>query len=358
MPQLISKNMRYSELNGKSNTGRFWRFFTIALIISGFLILLTPKCIWMNPAVQLIAWKNRLVGYSEHKAAFIDSSGYLRSVLSPDLRWCTVNPFLKLYNQSVVLDLELQWVAWQRSQLLTAYQILKNYALQIGDLGGAIVHLAYPPSLPLPCPYKNNLTRIGGIHDGNKIICGIEIFTPLTKCIVYSLGSFGDFNFEWALLKNTSCEVHTYDCTSPPPEGKTERMTYHQICLGDTSKLQKFMYPYNTQKDNIIFKNESIFKRFDTILAENKHDEVHILKMDIEGGEYSVFSDLLCQTNKTSLPYQISFESHWWNRDIYHAILHQKMFAQFWAAGYRILQHEYNPGDHTCVEWTLMRVFC
>ncbi|CAF4940206.1 unnamed protein product, partial [Rotaria socialis] len=321
MPQLVSKNMRYSELNEKSTIGRSWRFYTIALIISGFLIVSTFKLIWKNPTVQLNAWKNRLVGYSEHKAAFIDSSGYLRSVLSPDLRWCTANPFLKPYNQSVVLALELKWVVWQRNQLRTTYEILKNYALQIGDWGGGIVHLAYPPSLPLPCPYKNNLTRIGGIHDGKKIICGIEIFTPLTKCIVYSL-------------------VHTYDCTSPPPGGKTERMTYHQICLGDTSKLQKFMYPYNTQKENITFKNESLFKRFHTILAENKHDEVHILKMDIEGGEYSIFSDLLCQTNKTNLPYQISFESHWWNRDIYHAILHQKMFAQFWTAGYRILQHE------------------
>ncbi|CAF4768960.1 unnamed protein product [Rotaria socialis] len=317
MPQLVSKNMRYSELNEKSTIGRSWRFYTIALIISGFLIVSTFKLIWKNPTVQLNAWKNRLVGYSEHKAAFIDSSGYLRSVLSPDLRWCTANPFLKPYNQSVVLALELKWVVWQRSQLRTTYEILKNYALQIGDWGGGIVHLAYPPSLPLPCPYKNNLTRIGGIHD-----------------------------------------VHTYDCTSPPPGGKTERMTYHQICLGDTSKLQKFMYPYNTQKENITFKNESLFKRFHTILAENKHDEVHILKMDIEGGEYSIFSDLLCQMNKTNLPYQISFESHWWNRDICHAILHQKMFAQFWTAGYRILQHEYNPGDHTCVEWTLMRVFC
>ncbi|CAM4978511.1 unnamed protein product [Rotaria socialis] len=165
MPRLVSKNIRYSELNEKSTIGRSWRFYTIALIISGVLILLAPKLIWKNPTVQLIAWKNRLVGYSEHKAAFIDSSGYLRSILSPNLRWCTANPFLKPYNQSVVLALELKWVAWQRSQLLTTYEILKNYALQIGDWGGGMVHLAYPPSLPLPCPYKNNLTRIGGIHD-------------------------------------------------------------------------------------------------------------------------------------------------------------------------------------------------
>ncbi|CAF1512799.1 unnamed protein product [Rotaria sp. Silwood1] len=303
-------------------------------------------------------WKNKSIIDIERKPAFIDSSDHLQSVLSPNLRWCTANPFLKPYNQNVILDLELQWISWKRSQLLLTYQILRKYALQIGDWGGSMVHLAYPSSLPLPCPYKNNLTRIGGVDDGNKILCGVEILKPLNNCVVYSLGSYNNFNFEFALLKQTSCAIHTYDCTSPSPGAPIDRLTFHQICLGDASNLQKFMYPHNSKPKSQIFNNALLFKSFDKILKENKHEEVHILKMDIEGGEYSVFADLLCRANGTSLPYQISFESHWWNRDIYHAILHQKMFSQLWELGYRILNHEYNAGDRTCVEWTLLRVFC
>ena len=343
--------------NEKRTCSDSWIIFIVIAVISGLVIHLSLKTIWKGPAIQFMARENSSIDDVEGKSAFIDSSGYLRSVLSPKLRWCTANPFLKPYDQNVVLDFELKWVSWKRTQLLTAYEILKNNALQIGDWNGGMVYLAYPPSLPLPCPYPNNLTRIGGIHDGSKVICGIEILKPPTKCTVYSLGSFGNFDFEWGLLKNTSCEIHTYDCTIPAPQ-PIERMTFHQICLGDASKLQKFMHPYNAQKENPIFNNASLFQSFNKILEDNKHSEVHILKMDIEGGEYSVFSDLLCQANERSLPYQISFESHWWNRDIYHAILHQKMFSQLWESGYRILYHEYNPGDHTCVEWTLMRVFC
>ncbi|CAF4324271.1 unnamed protein product, partial [Rotaria sp. Silwood2] len=126
-------------------------------------------------------WENNVIIDIERRPAFIDSSGYLRSALSPYLRWCTANPFLKSYNQNVILDLELEWVSWKRRELLTTYQILKNYALRIGDWGGGMVHLAYPSSLPLPCPYKNNLTRIGGVNDGNKILCGVEILKPLTN---------------------------------------------------------------------------------------------------------------------------------------------------------------------------------
>jgi hypothetical protein len=37
------------------------------------------------------------------------------------------------------------------------------------------------------------------------------------------------------------------------------------------------------------------------------NSSIHVLKMDVEGGEYAVFADLLLSENA---PYQISFESH------------------------------------------------
>jgi hypothetical protein len=62
--------------------------------------------------------------------------------------------------------------------------------------------------------------------------------------------------------------------------------------------------------------------------------------------------------SRSDLPYQISFESHWWNRDIYHAILHMSLFSQLWRSGYRLLQYELNEGDKSCIEWTFVRFFC
>lgn len=289
---------------------------------------------------------------------YLDSDGYLRSVLSPNLRWCDRNPFLKLYNQEVISNLEKKWMKWKEQRLKNTFQVLKNYAFHEGDWGGGMVYLAYPPSLPLPCPYPNNLTRIGGIHDGNKVLCGIELMQSMNNCVVYSLGSFNNFNFEYDLLQNTSCHVYTYDCTSTPPVSTIDRLNFYKICLGDPDLLLKFMFPYQQRILDIGIFNNTKFEHLDTLMKKNQHEEVHLLKMDIEGSEYSVFTSLINQSKKVNLPYQISFESHWWDRDIYHGILHQAMFEQLWTIGYRILQHEYNPSDHTCVEWTMMRIFC
>ena len=294
----------------------------------------------------------------QSKTAFIDEYGDLRSSLSPNLRWCMRNPFLKPYHQNIVLELEIRWLTWYESRLQISYETLKNNAQKIGDWNASIIDLAYPPHLPLPCPFEKNLTRVGGVSGGSKILCGVELLQSFNNCVIYSLGSYNDFQFEFDLLERTSCNIHTYDCTSSAPVQPKDRLEFHQICLGDASKFQRYIYPYHYNTLNQNFENASFFKRFDETIKENHHHEIHILKMDIEGGEYSVFSDLLSPKNGLSLPYQISFESHWWNRDIYHAILHQTVFSQLWSFGYRILQHEYNDGDHTCVEWTLMRVFC
>lgn len=292
------------------------------------------------------------------KAAFIDLFGRLQSAMSPQLQWCASNPFLAGYKQIDVLQLELQWFEWNQNSLLRMYEILKSYAIHKGKNVTMIPHLAYPSALPLPCPYSGNLKRYGGIHDGNKILCGVESLEPSTRCIVYSLGSSNNFNFELDLLKHTDCEIHTYDCTSQPPENSIKRLHYHQICMGEPSPLQSFIFPNNGTPINGQFNSTPLFQSFHQIIADNHHTHLHVLKMDIEGGEYSVFADLLRHPASPNLPYQISFESHWWNRDIYHATMHQQMFAQLWRSGYRFLQHEDNPGDAACVEWTVMRVFC
>jgi hypothetical protein len=291
-------------------------------------------------------------------AAFIDSFGLLQSVMSPQLQWCTSNPFLARYKQIDVLQLELRWFEWSQNSLPRTYEILKSHALHKGRNATKISHLAYPTALPLPCPYRGNLKRYGGIHDGNKILCGVESLKPSSRCIVYSLGSLNNFDFELDLLKHTACEIHTYDCTSRPPEKQNKRLHFHQICMGEPSPLQSFIFPNNGSQQNAQISNISLVKSFHRILTDNHHTHLHILKMDIEGGEYSVFADLLRHPASKNLPYQISFESHWWNRDIYHATMHQQMFAQLWRSGYRFLQHEDNPGEETCVEWTVMRVFC
>lgn len=292
------------------------------------------------------------------RPVYFDSDGYLHSALSPNLRWCSRNPFLKFYDSNAIFQLEQQWINWREHQLISTLKVLTDY----GDSGGiskdGMADLMYPSSLPLPCPFPNNFTRVGGDADGSKAVCGLEAMQSIENCVIYSLGSLNDFKFEKDIMEKTSCTVYTYDCTSNPPLTNISRLSFHPICLGDANRVQKYMYPYVNLLPSKFLENASLFERFHVLMGKNAHSEVHFLKMDIEGGEYSVFADFSDPEKNINLPYQIAFESHWWNHDIYHAILNQKLFAQLWQMGYRVTRHEYNLGDRSCIEWNLIRVFC
>ncbi len=355
---LDSFQMPRLSVNLCHRTSSHIHIFTIfSLAIVGCVIILYLYSNSANLSARFIP-SNILFQTDAHlKAAFMDSFGRLQSVLSPQLQWCISNPFLRHYDQSTVLDLELKWFDWTRNKLPMTYNMLNEYALSPANKTHEIVRLAYPESLPLPCPYHGGLKRYGDLGDGGKILCGAESLAPSSNFIVYSLGSGGNFGFELDLLNKTSCKIHTYDCTHRGPDRMIQGLTYHHICMGKASDLQSLIFPNAAQKPNDLLSNASFFRSFHQIVKDNNHTHVHVLKMDIEGGEYSVLADLLSYPTKTNLPYQICFESHWWNSDIYHAILHQHMFAQLWKYGYRFLQHDYG-GDGSCVEWTLMRVFC
>ena len=50
-------------------------------------------------------------------------------------------------------------------------------------------------------------------------------------CVIYSMGSAGDFSFERSMLASSKCDVFTFDCSF---DGKSidPRHTYKKWCLG------------------------------------------------------------------------------------------------------------------------------
>lgn len=264
--------------------------------------------------------------------------------------WCFENSFLKSYNQQIIDEYELKWKDWNRKHFTNTFHYSKKYAQTSGKSTGDFPQIVYPSIPLLPCA---SLKRYGNSRATGKQLCGLDTLSK-NVCIIYSLGSNNNFQFEDAILSQTSCRVHTFDCTSLPPKQDHPRLKFHQICLGEQSSLQESIYPQSGKKQQV----NLTFMKFDRILQMNEHQRIHVLKMDIEGGEYSVFADLFENANRLELPFQISVESHWWNRDIYHSILHMSLFSQLFQNGYRLLQYELNEGDPSCVEWTFPRVFC
>ncbi|CAF1021986.1 unnamed protein product [Adineta ricciae] len=262
--------------------------------------------------------------YKQASRAPVNMSDYLHTPLSPGLQWCSSNPFLANYDRQTVFYMEHVWHKWFETELQTLHDILAKVAPSPNTTEEYIVDMIYPRTNHLPCWKKHGLVRYGKSLGVGKVLCGLSSVASSTRCIVYSLGSNNNFD--------------------SPPKNPIKQHTFHKTCMGIKTNLQQYLFPYSTIEEKINISDHE-FKSFSQITSENNHTHVHVLKMDIEGGEYAIFADIFNSPRGLTLPYQISFESHWWNRDIYHATLHQTMFKQFWKNGYRILYHEVNPGD-------------
>jgi len=97
----------------------------------------------------------------------------------------------------------------------------------------------YEPSFN--CEFEQ---RIGKYYDGGKWVCDPQKIFSQTQdgkpCLVYSIGSAGDYSFEQAVTASISakCEIHTIDMNpwssytqTPPPSN----VHYHIYKIGKTS---------------------------------------------------------------------------------------------------------------------------
>lgn len=191
------------------------------------------------------------------------------------------------------------------------------------------------------------MKRWGNLGDGGKWICGVE---NLKKgCVIYSLGSRNEYDFEEAMLENTPCLIHTFDCTV---DGRSvsKRHTFHKFCIGKSERAQV----------------DPMFITYEQAIEEYSHSQVDLLKMDIEGGEFDVFSGW--SESDAKLPLQVSFELHYadlfamkagvgsWGREKLSSLHLTILFAHITNLGYAIVFKEDNPGCQHCSEFTILRI--
>lgn len=185
--------------------------------------------------------------------------------------------------------------------------------------------------------------------DGQRGICHFSSFNERDPCIIYSLGSAGDFSFEESVLAQTKyCKIYTFDCTLPDKEihsmRKDERLWFYPWCVSIKDE-----YP------------SSNYFTIATIMQKLKHQpgSLALLKVDIEGFELGILSGW--RSRDLYLPEQILLEQHCATEPSsgkYRmlSLAEQTGFLQHMMhVGYRLVSSRWEGGG---LDATFVRVLC
>jgi hypothetical protein len=175
--------------------------------------------------------------------------------------------------------------------------------------------------------------RLGKLGDGGKWACDPHRIAPTStsQCIVYSIGSNGNFDFELEVMKyvSSTCEIHTFDIKSAgrgkdfaKEATKINGLDFHNWGLGKNFGKQT---------------NMKTFKEIFMALGHKKRT-VDLMKIDCEKCEYTQFHQWLADWKEMDMVVrQVMLEIH--NSD-YPEIM--DIFSEFQKAGYVMFHKEAN----------------
>lgn len=140
----------------------------------------------------------------------------------------------------------------------------------------------FPPSFN--CPFRE---RLGNFGEGGKIVCNWDALKTMSPCHVMSFGVRDDISFETDIMKKTSCKVFAFDPSVPTLPGGQKHITYDES--GGEIIFKKIGLGAHSHSSN---KNSWKMSTLNDLMMIEGVPSIHILKIDIEGGEWLVFKEL------------------------------------------------------------------
>jgi len=155
----------------------------------------------------------------------------------------------------------------------------------------------------------SEIRKIRGLKRIGSNACGWVIPTHLVQedSVCYCVGVGEDITFDLGLISRFGCEVYAFD---PTPRANlhvqkrakhVNKFHFFEVGLWDKNEIQKFYAPsnpadvshsiVNLQRTSEFF--EAQCKRLSTIMFENDHHRIDLLKLDIEGAEYRVIDSII-----------------------------------------------------------------
>lgn len=143
---------------------------------------------------------------------------------------------------------------------------------------------------------------------------------------VYSFGVGEDASFDLSLIGRYGCRVHAFDPT-PKPAGwvarniRDERFVFEKSALADHDGILRLYLPRNPEhvSASLVVGSRTTAEdyfdapcfRLESICGRLGHTRLDVLKMDIEGAEYSVLRDMFSSSHAVR-PRQLLVEFHHW----------------------------------------------
>jgi FkbM family methyltransferase len=133
--------------------------------------------------------------------------------------------------------------------------------------------------------------------------------------VIYSFGIGEDISFDLELIKKLNCIVYGFDPTPKATnfinENKFNNFLFFNYGLSNFDGVTNFTPPSNPEHASYKESKDGAFKfpvkKLSTIMKELKHENIDLLKLDIEGSEFTVIENIL---EENIYPKQMSIEFH------------------------------------------------
>ncbi|ESK89173.1 hypothetical protein Moror_5220 [Moniliophthora roreri MCA 2997] len=204
------------------------------------------------------------------------------------------------------------------------------------------------------CPHE--IQRLGALGDGGKWVCGISRVSDKEDCVVYSFGINYESSFEAEILANTRyCEVWGYDFSVNSFGPEISKSNQHRAHF----KSYKL-----AGTDREAYGDEPAQYTLATLMKQNGHKHIDILKVDVESWEFETLTALVKPYLEAGepLPFgQLQLEIHVWHKTFpeylkWWETLEAAGLRPFWTEPNLVYQNYNRGGSTNLAEYSFLNI--